>query len=134
MKTPMITISAALMLFLAAALLGESIPAPLSSALYALGGTLLGLGVTGAVLRRSAKNLSPEQQQDLAWAETDERNIAIREKAALDSWYWTLYLLWAAFLVIQIFVGGLWGAAISALIVLHCGFYMVNVHRWSKKM
>lgn len=130
----MITILAALMLFLAATLLGESIPGPLSCALYALGGILLGLGVTSAILHRSAKNLSPEEQQDLDRAQTDERNIAIREKAALDSWYWTLYLLWAIFLAIQIFVGGLWGAAISVLIVLHCGFYLVNIRRWSKKM
>lgn len=66
--------------------------------------------------------------------ETDERNVAIREKAAMSSWYWTLYMLWAAFMVIQIFVGGLWGVAISVVIVLHCTFYMINIHRWNKRM
>ena len=47
-------------------------------------------------------------------------------------------LLWQRYqrpaLVIQIFVGGLWGVAVSAAIVLHCAFYMVNLHRWNKRM
>ena len=67
-------------------------------------------------------------------SETDERNIAIREKAAMSSWYWTLYLLWAVFFVIQIFVGGLWAVAVSVVVVLHCMFYMINIYRWTKKM
>lgn len=41
---------------------------------------------------------------------------------------------WAVFMVLQIFVGGLWGVAVSVLIVLHCTFYMVNIYRWNKKM
>ena len=52
----------------------------------------------------------------------------------MSSWYWTLYLLWAAFFVTQIFIGVLWAVAVSVVIVLHCTFYMINIYRWTKKM
>jgi hypothetical protein len=116
----------------AAVLLGERIPEPLSLALFTVGGVLLGFGAVGIAL--SLIHLSPERQKEYERSETDERNIAIREKAAMSSWYWTLYLLWAVFFVIQIFVGGLWAVAVSVVIVLHCMFYMINIYRWTKKM
>lgn len=119
-------------LLLAAFLLGERVPKQLSLALYTLGGILLGFGVVGIAL--SGRNMTQEEKKEMERGETDERNVAIREKAALSSWYWTLYLLWAAFMVIQIFVGGLWGVAVSVVIVLHCSFYMINIYRWNKKM
>ena len=116
----------------AAVLLGERIPEQLSLALFTVGGVLLGFGAVGIAL--SLIHLSPERQKEYERSETDERNIAIREKAAMSSWYWTLYLLWAAFFVMQIFVGGLWAVAVSVVIVLHCMFYMINIYRWTKKM
>ena len=116
----------------AAVLLGERIPKQLCLALFTVGGVLLGFGAVGIAL--SLIHLSPERQKEYERSETDERNIAIREKAAMSSWYWTLYLLWAAFFVIQIFVGGLWAVAVSVLVVLHCMFYMINIYRWTKKM
>ena len=116
----------------AAVLLGERIPEQLSLALLTVGGVLLGFGAVGIAL--SLIHLSPERQKEYERSETDERNIAIREKAAMSSWYWTLYLLWAAFFVIQIFVGGLWAVAVSVVVVLHCMFYMINIYRWTKKM
>lgn len=116
----------------AAVLLGERIPEPLSLALFTVGGVLLGFGAVGIAL--SLIHLSPERQKEYERSETDERNIAIREKAAMSSWYWTLYLLWAVFFVTQIFVGGLWAVAVSVVIVLHCMFYMINIYRWTKKM
>ena len=119
-------------LFLAAFLLGERAPKPLILALYTLGGVLLGFGAVGIAFSRI--RMSPEQQKEYERGETDERNVAIREKAAMSSWYWTLYMLWAAFMVIQIFVGGLWGVAISVVIVLHCTFYMINIHLWNKRI
>lgn len=118
--------------FFAAILLGERIPEQLSLALFTLGGVLLGFGVTAIAL--SGWHMTPEEKKEMERGEHDERNVAIREKAAMSSWYWTLYMLWAAFMVIQIFVGGLWGVAISVAIVLHCTFYMVNIHRWNKRM
>lgn len=129
---PYLMLATAFVLFLAALLLRERIPKQLSLALFTLGGVLMGFGVTGIAL--SGWHMTPEEKKEMERGETDERNVAIREKAALSSWYWTLYMLWAAFMVIQIFVGGLWGVAISVVIVLHCTFYMINIHRWNKKM
>ena len=131
-NSPFVMLAAAFTVFLAAFLLGERVPEQLSLALFTLGGVLMGFGVTGIAL--STKGLTPEEQKEMERGERDERNVAIREKAAMSSWYWTLYMLWAAFMVIQIFVGGLWGVAISVAIVLHCTFYMVNIHRWNKRM
>lgn len=130
--SPYVMFAAAWPLILAAILLGERVPAQINLVLFTLGGVLMGFGAVGIALSRI--RLSPEQQKEYERGETDERNVAIREKAAMSSWYWTLYMLWAAFMVIQIFVGGLWGVAISVVIVLHCTFYMINIHRWNKKM
>ena len=130
--SPYVMFVSSWVLILAAVLLGERAPEPAILALYTLGGILLGFGAVGIALSRI--RMSPEQQKEYERGEHDERNVAIREKAAMSSWYWTLYMLWALFMVIQIFVGGFWGAAISVVIVLHCTFYMINIHRWNKKM
>ena len=131
---PFLMFGAAVVLILAAVLLGERIPAPLSLTMFTMGGILAGLGGVGAALSAQQRHMTPEERKEIERGETDERNVAIREKAAMSSWYWTLYLLWAVFMVVQIFIGGLWGVAISVLIVLHCTFYMINIHRWNKKM
>lgn len=130
--SPFMMLVGAVAAFFAAILLGERIPKQLSLALFTLGGILMGFGVTGIAL--SGWRMTPEEKKEMERGETDERNMAIREKAAMSSWYWTLYMLWAAFMAIQIFVGGLWGVAISVVIVLHCTFYMINIYRWNKKM
>ncbi|MCI9156805.1 MAG: hypothetical protein HFF44_07700 [Lawsonibacter sp.] len=130
--SPYVMFVSSWVLILAAVLLGERAPEPAILTLYTLGGILLGFGAVGIALSRI--RMSPEQQKEYERGEHDERNVAIREKAAMSSWYWTLYMLWALFMVIQIFVGGFWGAAISVVIVLHCTFYMINIHRWNKKM
>ena len=130
--SPFVLLVAAVAVFASVILLKDRLSETICTALCALGGVLLGFGVTGIAL--SDKHMTPEEKKELERGETDERNVAIREKAAMSSWYWTLYMLWAAFMVIQIFVGGLWGVAISVAIVLHCTFYMVNIHRWNKRM
>ena len=130
--SPFVLLVAAVAVFAAVILLRGRLSETICTALCALGGVLLGFGITAIAL--STKGLTPEEQKEVERGERDERNVAIREKAALSSWYWTLYMLWAAFMVIQIFVGGLWGVAISVVIVLHCTFYMINIHRWNKKM
>lgn len=130
--SPYVMFAAAWPLILAAILLGERVPAQINLVLFTLGGVLMGFGAVGIALSRI--RMSPEQQKEYERSEHDERNVAIREKAAMSSWYWTLYMLWAVFMVIQIFVGGLWGVAVSVVIVLHCTFYMINIHRWNKKM
>ena len=129
---PYLMFGTAWVLILAAFLLGERVPKQLSLVLFTLGGVLLGFGAVGIALSRI--RMSPEQLKEYERGERDERNVSIREKAAMSSWYWTLYMLWAAFMVAEIFVGVLWGVAISVVIVLHCAFYMVNIHRWNKKL
>lgn len=129
---PYVMFAAAWVLIPATFLLEERITERLSIVLFTLGGVLMGFGAVGIALSRI--RMSPEQQKEYERSEHDERNVAIREKAAMSSWYWTLYMLWAVFMVIQIFVGGLWGVAISVVIVLHCTFYMINIHRWNKRM
>lgn len=131
---PYVMFAAAWGLIFAAFLLGERAPKPAVVALYTLGGILMGFGAVGIALALSRTRMSPEQQKEYERGERDERNAAVREKAAMSSWYWTLYMLWAVFMVIQMFVGGLWGLAVSVVIVLHCTFYMINIHRWNKKM
>ncbi len=130
--TPWLMFLSAWAVFAAIFLWKEQLTPLLSGCLWALYGLLLGFGAVGIVL--SGYHLTPEQRKEIERGETDERNVAIREKAAMSSWYWTLYLLWAVFMVMQLFVGGLWGVAVSVLIVLHCVFYMVNVYRWNKKL
>ena len=105
-----------------------------SRAEVALSGALFGSGLVNLIIAWGESKRTPEQRRKIELEQRDERNIAIREKAAMSAWYWTLYLMWAAFLVIQIFVGGLWGVAISVLILLHYAFYAINLHRWSKKL
>ena len=123
---------AAFAMLLTAFLLRKTMSDQLGRALCAGGGILMGFGAAGIAL--SSKGLTPEARKEMERIERDERNVAIREKAAMSSWYWTLYLLWAAFMAIEIFVGGLWGVAVSVVIVLHCTFYMINIHRWNKKI
>ena len=114
-------------LVLAAVVLGEQIPKGMSGILFGTGGALMGLGVAGIAM-------------DVVWrreverGEKDERNVAIREKAAYSSWYWTLYLLWGAFFVTLFLGSGFPTALVSVLIVLHCVFLMVNMNRWTKRM
>lgn len=99
-----------------------------------LSGALIGSSMVTLIMACLERKRTPEQRREIERGKRDERNVAIREKAALSAWYWTLYLLWALFLGIQIFVGGLWGAAISVLVLLHCIFYAINIRRWNKKL
>ena len=46
-------------------------------------------GGTGELLAVQAMKKHPELQKQNEIAERDERNVAIREKAAMSSWYWT---------------------------------------------
>ena len=100
----------------------------------ALSGALFGCGLVSLAVAWRESRYTPEQRRKIELGERDERNIAIREKAAVSAWHWMLYFLWATFLVIQIFVGGLWSVAISVLILLHITFYEINIRRWNRKL
>lgn len=121
-------------LVLAAVVLGEQIPKGMSGILFGTGGALMGLGVSGIAMDVVWRRMSEEERREAERGERDERNVAIREKAAYSSWYWTLYLLWGAFFVTLFLGSGFPTALVSVLIVLHCVFLMVNMGRWAKRM
>ena len=120
-------------LVLAAVVLGEQIPKGMSGILFGTGGALMGLGVAGIAMDVVWRRMSEEERREVERGEKDERNVAIREKAAYSSWYWTLYLLWGAFFVTLFLGSGFPTALVSVLIVLHCVFLMVNMNRWTKR-
>lgn len=121
-------------LVLAAVVLGEQIAKGMSGILFGTGGALMGLGVAGIAMDVVWRRMSEEERREVERGEKDERNVAIREKAAYSSWYWTLYLLWGAFFITLFLGSGFPTALVSVLIVLHCVFLMVNMSRWTKRM
>lgn len=121
-------------LVLAAVVLGEQIPKGMSGILFGTGGALMGLGVAGIAMDVIWRRMSETERREVERGEKDERNVAIREKAAYSSWYWTLYLLWGAFFVTLVLGSGFPTALVSVLIVLHCVFLMVNMNRWGRRM
>ena len=106
-------------LFAGALVLGERLSPPVSGLCFGVAGILGGVAGSRLIMARG---------------ERDERNVTIREKAAYSSWYWSLYLLWGLWLLTLVTQGGMYVAFVSAAIVLHCIFYMVNVGRWSRRM
>lgn len=118
----------------AAIVLGERVPEEMSGVLFGVGGMLMGLGVSGIAMDLIWRRMSEKERREAERGERDERNVAIREKAAYSSWYWTLYLLWGAFLLTLVLGSGFPTALVSVLIVLHCVFLMVNMNRWAKQM
>ena len=118
----------------AAVVLGEQVPKGMGGALFGTGGVLMGLGVSGIAMDVIWRRMSEDERREAERGERDERNVAIREKAAYASWYWTLYLLWGAFFVTLFLGSGFPTALVSVLIVLHCVFLMVNMNRWAKRM
>ena len=80
------------------------------------------------------RTMSPEERREVERGETDERNVYIRARAAQDSWYWTLALLWVPFVAALVQGETLWMVLCPAVIVLHCAFYMFHMYRWSKKL
>lgn len=118
----------------AAIVLGEQVPEKMSGVLFGVGGMLMGLGVSGIAMDVIWRRMSETERREAERGERDERNVAIREKAAYSSWYWTLYLLWGAFLLTLVLGSGFPTALVSVLIVLHCVFLMVNMSRWAKQM
>lgn len=118
----------------AAIVLGEQVPEKMSGVLFGVGGMLMGLGVSGIAMDLIWRRMSETERREAERGERDECNVAIREKAAYSSWYWTLYLLWGAFLLTLVLGSGFSTALVSVLIVLHCVFLMVNMSRWAKQM
>ena len=131
---PILGILCGACLVLAAVVLGEQVPKGMGGALFGTGGALVGLGVSGIAMDVIWRRMSEDERREAERGERDERNVAIREKAAYASWYWTLYLLWGAFFVTLFLGSGFPTGLVSVLIVLHCVFLMVNMNRWAKRM
>lgn len=131
---PILGILCGACLVLAAVVLGEQVPKGMGGALFGTGGVLMGLGVSGIAMDVIWRRMGEDERREAERGERDERNVAIREKAAYASWYWTLYLLWGAFFVTLFLGSGFPTALVSVLIVLHCVFLMVNMNRWAKRM
>lgn len=131
---PILGILCGACLVLAAVVLGEQVPKGMGGALFDTGGALMGLGVSGIAMDVIWRRMSEDERREAERGERDERNVAIREKAAYSSWYWTLYLLWGAFFITLFLGSGFPTALVSVLIVLHCVFLMVNMCRWAKRM
>lgn len=131
---PILGILCGACLVLAAVVLGEQVPKGMGGALFGTGGVLMGLGVSGIAMDVIWRRMSEDERREAERGERDERNVAIREKAAYASWYWTLYLLWGAFFVTLFLGSGFPTALVSVIIVLHCVFLMVNMNRWAKRM
>lgn len=126
---------AALGILAAAFRLRNQVPDNIHGTLSGIGGAILGVCVSVLIKGAIERRFTPEQRREIERSERDERNIAIREKAAQRSWYWTLYLLWGLFALNYLLLGGGPGVAlISIAITLHCIFYAMNLLHFSKKM
>lgn len=125
---------AGLALFIFVALSGDDIPRSVNGLCSGLGGALIGLGGSGLIIPLAMRTMSPEERREVERGETDERNVYIRARAAQDSWYWTLTLLWVPFVAALVQGETLWMVLCPAVIVLHCAFYMFHMYRWSKKL
>ena len=129
-----LAICAGLALFVFVFLSGEDVPRSVNGLCSGLGGALIGLGGAGVIIPLLMRGMSPEGRKEVERAEWDERNVYIRARAAQDSWYWSLYLLWVPFVIALMQGELLWMALCPAVIVLHCAFYMFHMYRWSKKL
>lgn len=125
---------AGLALFVFVALSGDDISRSVNGLCSGLGGALIGLGGAGLIIPLAMRTMTPEERKEVERGETDERNVYIRARAAQDSWYWTLALLWVPFVAAMTQGELLWMILAPAVIVLHCAFYMFHMYRWSKKL
>lgn len=123
-----------LALFVFVALSGDDISRSVNGLCSGLGGALIGLGGAGLIIPLAMRAMTPEERKEVERGETDERNVYIRARAAQDSWYWTLALLWVPFVAAMTQGELLWMILAPAVIVLHCAFYMFHMYRWSKKL
>mgnify|MGYP001624570084 CR=1 FL=1 len=113
---------------------GGAVPEGGNGLLCGLGGAALGVGGSGLATGWIVGRLSPEDQAAVAVAEHDERNVAIRQRAAQSSWFWTGWLLWVPFVAALVTGNGLFTALTAGVIVLHNAFLLVNIALWSRRM
>lgn len=129
-----LAVAAGLALFLFVFLSGEEIPRSVNGLCSGLGGALIGIGGAGLIIPLLMRSMTPEDRKEVERAERDERSVAIRAHAAQDSWYWTLVLLWVPFAAALVREEAFWTTLCCAVLVLHCGFYLLHVYRWTQKL
>ena len=129
-----LVMAAGLVMFLFVFLSGEEISRSVNGLCSGLGGALIGVGGGGLIIPLLMRGMTPEERKEVERAERDERNVAIRARAAQDSWYWSLYMLWVPFIIALAQGEILWMVVCPAVIVLHCSFYLFHMYRWSKKL
>ena len=121
-------------LFAAVFAAGEQLPQGGVGLCAGLGGALIGLGGGSLFLPLAMAAMKPEDRKEVERGEYDERNVAIRTHAALDSWHWTVVLLWVPIIAALVQGDTFWIAMCTAAQVFHCGFYLFHIYRWSKKL
>ena len=129
-----LVMAAGLVMFLFVFLSGEEISRNVNGLCSGLGGALIGVGGGGLIIPLLMRGMTPEERKEMERAERDERHVAIRARAAQDSWYWSLYMLWVPFIIALAQGEILWMVVCPAVIVLHCSFYLFHMYRWSKKL
>ena len=103
--------------------------------LPSIGCALIGVSAVNIVRIRRTMSLPPKERRAAELENTDERSAAIREKAAMDSWFCTAVVLFALWVIAVAADAGRWAEILTgAAALLHCILYLVNVARWGKKL
>ena len=113
---------------------GDGLPGWANGLLAGLGGAALGVGGGGIVMGMAVWRMTPKERSELERSETDERNIAIREKAAQDSWYWTSVLLWVPFVAALVRQDPVFIPVSLGVLAFHHAFYIFHIGRWARRM
>ena len=113
---------------------GDGLPGWANGLLAGLGGAALGVGGAGIVMGMAVWLMTPKERSELERSETDERNIAIREKAAQDSWYWTSVLLWVPFVAALVRQDPVFIPVSLGVLAFHHAFYIFHIGRWARRM
>ena len=113
---------------------GDGLPGWANGLLAGLGGAALGVGGGGIVMGMAVWRMTPKERSELERSETDERNIAIREKAAQDSWYWTSALLWVPFVAALVRQDPVFIPVSLGVLAFHHAFYIFHIGRWARRM
>lgn len=128
---PVLAIAASVVLIAAGTALGGRFARLLPS----IGCALIGVSAIDLIRIRRKAALPPEERRAEELKDTDERSAAIREKAAMDSWFCTAAMLFALWVISVAADAGRWAEILTAAAaLLHCAVYLVNVARWSARL
>lgn len=101
--------------------------------LTGFGAGIIGVGAAG-IFRKKVFDKNPEKAKKYEIAEKDERNIRLREKAGIASWYSTLFVLAILSLVLLILDYALPCFLIIAAMFIHIISLFVYIIIYNKKI